>query len=125
MKIDFIIGHEHLENLGPFGILECPVQGQELNSIISVSPFQIRRFHDTCEELKVLGSHRRNLKWLQIPGLTLAEPEFLFPGFPHPGAGDAGARACPEGEVHFPVHKSPWWQIYFCRVYESEANSVH
>lgn len=102
MKTDFIIGDEHLEILGPFGILWCPVQGQELNSMIPVSPFQIRRFHDICEELKVLGSHRRNLEWLQIPGLTLAEPEFLFPGFPHPDAGDAGARACPERRSAIP-----------------------
>lgn len=81
VKIDFIFGHEHLENLGPFGILECPVQGQELNSIIPVNPFQIRRSRDICEELKVLGSHRRNLEWLQIAELTLAEPESSFQAF--------------------------------------------
>lgn len=70
--------------------------------MIPISHFQIRRFHDICEELKVLGSHRRNLEWPEALGLPLAEPEFLFPGFLHPGVGDAGARACPERRSAIP-----------------------
>lgn len=33
VKTDFIFGEVHLENLGPFGILGCPMQGWELNSL--------------------------------------------------------------------------------------------